>query len=273
MASATDAQHELGHVSNVFRLWGRTRSNIWVWLRVVWVLRIVIYPSKSSTQSYGWLLKAFRDEDIPASRFKTLSLASQPPTDFSQGLRSTSWTQHLELAKKFARYVETRGASTHSAGILHMIVSRTMMESAIRFRKTAHWKSLYIRLATNIGSKSISCQYYKIAHHRSRWPEIRLHFLKSTNQQSYQIHRQEQCPSKSYSNQPLVVSFCGICPLFLVKPSDIFDTDHDMTSLLLAYGMNLSLCADFHSFAAVFYYVYFACLFVGDERDAALLKS
>ena len=90
--------------------------------------------------AYARMLKAFRAEDIPGPRYTTLDLASQPPTDFSQAPDLTYWTKHLELAEKFARYAQNRNASAHSTGILHMIVSKAIIESAVQFRETAHWQ-------------------------------------------------------------------------------------------------------------------------------------
>ena len=94
--------------------------------------------------AYGRLMKAFRKEKLPAQklpgpRFHTLNVASLPPTHFSQGRESTYWTKHLELAEKFARYAQIRDASVR-CGMLHMIVPKSIIESAVQFRETAHWQ-------------------------------------------------------------------------------------------------------------------------------------
>ncbi|KAM0795268.1 hypothetical protein BDR22DRAFT_977122 [Usnea florida] len=90
--------------------------------------------------AYARLVEAFQGEDLPGPRYVTLSIASLPPTDFSQGELSTYWTKDLELAEKFAGYAKARVAAAHASGILHMIVSKTIIQSAVQFRETSNWQ-------------------------------------------------------------------------------------------------------------------------------------
>lgn len=89
---------------------------------------------------YEGMLKGFRPEDIPGPRNNILRLRSMPPTDFSQTANDTYWAKTLELADLYAAYHQARNGNDVRRGILHMIIPKAIIESAVEFKTQDHWR-------------------------------------------------------------------------------------------------------------------------------------
>lgn len=89
---------------------------------------------------YERMKKAFRPENVPGPRYNTSALRSTALTDFSQSSDDTYWATNLELAEFFARYHQARNGTDIRAGMLHIIIPKPILESAVHFKTQEHWR-------------------------------------------------------------------------------------------------------------------------------------
>lgn len=87
---------------------------------------------------YERMLKGFRFENVLGPRNNIILLKSMAPTEFSQSSDDTYWTKNLELADIYAKYHQARNGADIRVGVLHMIIPKAIIESAVAFKNQDH---------------------------------------------------------------------------------------------------------------------------------------